>query len=178
MVLPAGKEIRIFGDGEGDVTVSLCGNRAQGVCSDGKWEAVLPPMTYGGPHEIRIELDGEAVTLENVYVGKVYIFAGQSNMQFKLHESSTSVDECEPTELLRLFSTGRLESGEFFFPQALNAKLSKTRSINAINLFFIFSSPQYMLFLILLYNFFLFVSTVLAILIKKIGEEKFFAILI
>lgn len=117
MVLPAGKEIRIFGEGEGDVTVSLCGNRAQGVCSDGKWEAVLPPMTYGGPYEIRIELDGEAVTLENVYVGKVYIFAGQSNMQFKLHESSTSVDECEPTELLRLFSTGRLESGEFFFPQ-------------------------------------------------------------
>ena len=99
MVLPAGKEIRIFGEGEGNVTVTLCGNTAKGVCSDGKWEAVLPPMTYGGPYEMRIELDGEAVTHENVYIGKVYIFAGQSNMQFKLHESATSVNECTPRRL-------------------------------------------------------------------------------
>lgn len=116
MVLPAGKEIRIFGEGEGSATVSLCGTTAHAVCANGRWEASLSPMTYGGPYEMKIDLDGERIILENLYIGKVYIFAGQSNMQFKLHESTTSPLDCKPSRLMRLFSTERMEQGEFFSP--------------------------------------------------------------
>ena len=113
-VFPEGKEIRIFGDGEGTAKVSFCGATAHAVSVGGRWEAVLPAMERGGPYTLELELNGEHTALEGIYIGKVYIFAGQSNMQFKLYESTTSPEACRPSPKMRLFSTDRLEQGEPF----------------------------------------------------------------
>ena len=44
MVLPANKPLRIFGEGDKAVTVSLSGQTAEAVPCEGKWQAQLSPM--------------------------------------------------------------------------------------------------------------------------------------
>ncbi len=114
MVLQAGKPIRFFGEGEGNVSVSLCSKTAKAVCGNGKWLIELEPMEAGGPYTVEIDLDGEKILLDDVYIGDVYIVAGQSNHQFKLYESTTP--NGKNIDRLRLFSSPRLESGEPFTP--------------------------------------------------------------
>ena len=114
MVLQADKPIRFFGEGEGDVTVSLCSKTAKAVCNNGKWLAELEPMKAGGPYTVEIDLDGEKILLDDVYIGDVYIVAGQSNHQFKL--GTTTTPNGKNIDRLRLFSSPRLEAGEPFTP--------------------------------------------------------------
>ena len=54
--------------------------------------------------------------LENIYVGDVYLFAGQSNMQFKLKESTAPAEMYESNDMLRMFSTDRIEKTDRFTP--------------------------------------------------------------
>ncbi len=114
MVLQANKPVRFFGEGEGDITVSLCSKTAKATCKDGKWIAELEPMEAGGPYTVEIDLDGEKISLDDVYIGDVYIVAGQSNHQFKL--GTTTTPNGKDIDRLRLFSSPRLEEGEPFKP--------------------------------------------------------------
>lgn len=59
-------------------------------------------------------MNEETILLEDVCIGYVYLFAGQSNMQFKLRESNTSSDQWNTESMLRLFSTDRIEANEVF----------------------------------------------------------------
>jgi hypothetical protein len=54
MVLQAGKPIRIFGTGDGHVSVSFCGDISEADSAEGKWLAELPAREYGGPYEMKI----------------------------------------------------------------------------------------------------------------------------
>ena len=45
----------------------------------GRWRVSLPTPEAGGPYSITIS-DGEALTLQNVMLGEVWICSGQSNM--------------------------------------------------------------------------------------------------
>ena len=54
MVLAAGKPIRVFGEGNGKVEVTFCGNTAASNAKDSKWLVELPSMEYGGPYEMEI----------------------------------------------------------------------------------------------------------------------------
>lgn len=114
MVLQANKPVRFFGEGEGEITVSLCSKTAKATCNNGKWIAELEPLEYGGPYTVEIGLNGEKISLSDVYLGDVYIVAGQSNHQFKLFESTTP--KGKNIDRMRLFSSPRLEAGEPFSP--------------------------------------------------------------
>lgn len=114
MVLQANKPVRFFGEGEGDITVSLCSKTAKATCNNGKWMAELEPFEYGGPYTATVDLNGEKISLTDVYLGDVYIVAGQSNHQFKLCESTTP--KGKNIDRMRLFSSPRLEAGEPFSP--------------------------------------------------------------
>ena len=103
MVLPMDKPIRVFGTGEGKAVVHLLDHVAEAVCKDGKWVATLPPVAAGGPYEMKVELNGEAVTLTDVYVGKVILYCGQSNNVVPLKESATPEELKSPPSSLRLF---------------------------------------------------------------------------
>ena len=109
MVLPAGKQLRVFGTGEGTAVVRFNGAMARGVSSNGTWCATLPPQTYGGPYSLVMDLGDRTVTCEDVYVGEVYILAGQSNMQFKLEESTTPKEFYADVPLMRSFTAPRPE---------------------------------------------------------------------
>ena len=120
MVLPAGKNIRFFGDGSGKVSVSFNGVEKSLETKEDSWVLELPPFDYGGPYDVKVTMNDEEVILQDVYVGEVYLFAGQSNLQFKTQESPFIPGPYPDDEKLRLFSTERLEVGmygEFFFPE-------------------------------------------------------------
>ena len=116
MVLAANKPIRVFGTGCGQATVRFLGIEKNVVSDDGQWCVELPAMGYGGPYEMEIELDGAPQLLEDVYVGEVLLLHGQSNIQFRLGESSYPAEQYEACPRLRLFSAPKYVNGEVKSP--------------------------------------------------------------
>lgn len=93
MVLQRDQPIRVWGTGEGEVTISLGGNCVRATCADGKWQAVLNPLPAGGPYELTVQSAHETRTIRDVLVGDVWIAAGQSNMEFPLLCEMRGLDE-------------------------------------------------------------------------------------
>lgn len=89
MVLQREKNINIWGTGtEGSrVTVTLAGLSESANTTDGKWIAVLPSMTAGGPYVINISDGHNSITFDNVMIGEVWLAGGQSNMELELRKS-------------------------------------------------------------------------------------------
>ena len=113
MVLQANAPVRFFGDGCGKAAVTLDGVRKE-TQADGKWLIEFDPFEYGGPYDITVELDGIFMTLKNVYFGDVILLGGQSNMQFKLWESSEPKENYKGNDNVRLYTVDRMEGGEPF----------------------------------------------------------------
>lgn len=113
MVLQANAPVRFFGDGCGKVAVTLDGAHKE-TEADGKWLIEFDPFDYGGPYDITVELDGIFMTLKNVYFGDVILLGGQSNMQFKLWESSEPKENYKGNDNVRLYTVDRMETGERF----------------------------------------------------------------
>ena len=113
MVLQALAPVRFFGDGCGKVAVTLDGVRKEAE-ADGEWLVEFEPFDYGGPFDITVELDGAFIVLRDVYFGDVILLGGQSNMQFKLYESSESKENYRANEDVRLYTVDRMETGERF----------------------------------------------------------------
>lgn len=81
-VLQRGVKVPIFGTGDAgdEVTVEFQGKSASTKVKDGKWRVELGPLEAGGPHTLA--LSGTTSSLvRNVYVGDVWVCAGESNMQ-------------------------------------------------------------------------------------------------
>lgn len=114
MVFQANKPIRIFGDGTGECKISFCGNTKKVVSTTDKWITEFEPMEYGGPYELIFSTSDKEVVLEDIYVGEVYIFAGQSNVQFKYKEATKSQNEHNPGDMVRFFVCDRLEEGDLY----------------------------------------------------------------
>jgi sialate O-acetylesterase len=57
--------------------------RQAGGIADGKWEATLSDIQAGGPYKVEFRVEGtrDTVTVDPVFVGDLWILAGQSNMQ-------------------------------------------------------------------------------------------------
>ena len=109
MVFQANLPIRIFGEGEGAIAVTLGGNtHSQSFVGD-SWLIELPPMDYGGPYEIKIYLNGEEKKLSNVYFGDVLLCTGQSNMQFKYCDEVSEKDEVD-NPLIRYYVSDKVQA--------------------------------------------------------------------
>ena len=116
MVFAAGKPIRVFGTGDGEVSVSFCGKTAKSESIYGKWCVVLPACDAGGPFEMTVEMPGgKRRIIRDVAVGEVLVMAGQSNMQFKLGESTTNPTTWNSDPMIREFTTTRLERQEPYY---------------------------------------------------------------
>ena len=87
MVLQRGKPIPVFGPGGGTGKVTFCGTTVSFEAQDG-WRIHLPAMEAGGPYEMTVTLNDETITLNDILVGDVYLAGGQSNMQFRVEEST------------------------------------------------------------------------------------------
>ncbi|MBQ8885129.1 MAG: hypothetical protein IJY62_01975 [Clostridia bacterium] len=105
-VFPANKPVRIYGEGVGTVTVSL-GNTCVSTEANGRWLVTFPPLPHGGPFALVVTCGNETVVLKDIYLGEVYLLSGQSNMEFKLHESTRPQAEYKSDEKIRLFTSDR-----------------------------------------------------------------------
>lgn len=119
MVFAADLPIRVYGEGKGAATIHFADQKKSFVSNEDTWLVELEPMSYGGPYTLTVVLEGETITLQDIYIGDVYLFAGQSNMEWKLKQTNTPVEKWEDNPLLRLFCAPRLgeeAKGERFSP--------------------------------------------------------------
>ena len=117
MVLQANKPVNVFGSGDGIVKVEIGGCLTEAKVSN-NWVVTLPPYDYSGPHTIKITMNEETVILHDVYFGDVLLMAGQSNIEFKLGESTYNKSDYKDNDLVRLFSSEKTtKKGEFFHPE-------------------------------------------------------------
>ncbi|MBN1416826.1 MAG: T9SS type A sorting domain-containing protein [Bacteroidales bacterium] len=96
MVLQRDLEIPVWGTaGVGDTVIVILNAVSDSAFADseGKWEARLPVMTAGGPYTMTLVCKGNTLTRTNVYIGDVWLAAGQSNMEFKLSQSDGAAAE-------------------------------------------------------------------------------------
>lgn len=117
LVFAKGKPIRIFGTGKGTGEITFMGITKSVVSKGDFWQVEFPKSNYGGPYTLTATLNGETTVLNNIYIGEVFVFAGQSNLQFKLQSSTSPKELYETNSLLRLYSPNRLDNEEFFFPK-------------------------------------------------------------
>ena len=110
MILQGNKKIKVFGKGQGKVTVCF-ENETVSIFSDSEdWEITLSPHAYGGPYTMSVTLDAQLINITDIYVGDVYFLGGQSNMQFKMFERKEPSDVYEDNESVRLFTVDRMEN--------------------------------------------------------------------
>ena len=58
----------------------------------GQWSLYLSPGTAGGPFELTVK-GSNALTLEDVLVGDVWVASGQSNMEFQMRKAATAATD-------------------------------------------------------------------------------------
>lgn len=96
MVLQREKPIHIWGwtDPDSSVDVSLAG-KSETVKSDdkGRFDAKLPALKAGGPHELKIASGDQTLTYKDVLIGEVWLCSGQSNMQMAVGQSNDGMVE-------------------------------------------------------------------------------------
>jgi sialate O-acetylesterase len=89
MVLQRQAPIRVWGHAAPSevVRLSLAGHqRTAQAARDGRWSVLLPALPAGGPHEL-VARGSNTVVLRDVWVGELWLIAGQSNMEWPLSET-------------------------------------------------------------------------------------------
>lgn len=86
MVLQREKEIAVFGQADGEVSVSLGHYKVKAQSRQERFLVFLPPMEAGGPYTMTIRCGSEEIALQDVMIGEVFICGGQSNMEFRLRD--------------------------------------------------------------------------------------------
>jgi len=68
--------------------ITFDGQRASALANaEGRWLATLPAHRAGGPFVLQVQGDGGTLTVNDVWVGDVWLASGQSNMEFPLIKS-------------------------------------------------------------------------------------------
>ncbi len=91
MVLQRNKPIKISGIANAQDVLEIKFNgqkKSIQVPKNGKWEVVFSPMKAGGPHKLTIKSKlSDDITINQVYIGEVWLASGQSNMEWKVNQS-------------------------------------------------------------------------------------------
>lgn len=117
MVFAANKPIRIYGEGCGSAEIHFAEYHCKVVSEGGVWQIQFPPLPYGGPYTLTLIQQNDTYELNDIYIGEVYLLGGQSNMEFKLSESSTLPEKWHSNNMLRLFSPNRIAGGDGYSPE-------------------------------------------------------------
>lgn len=114
MVFAANKPIRIYGYGKGEAVVTFAGEEKKIISDTDEWLVEFQPMNYGGPYLLKFKSDTYDVILDDIYVGEVYLFSGQSNAELPMRETNIREEEYVDEKRLRLFTVDRLAESNFF----------------------------------------------------------------
>lgn len=114
MVLQQGQAVPIWGTGSNGevVSVSFNGQNISTTVSNGKWKIVLDTMNYGGPYKMVVQ-GANIITLQDIYVGEVWLCSGQSNMEYSLPDSEA------PTVSNPLIRTIKIPKSNGYIPSPL-----------------------------------------------------------
>ncbi|MGN1118861.1 MAG: sialate O-acetylesterase [Oscillospiraceae bacterium] len=125
MVLQRGKNINVFGTGEDGtrITVGLLGRKASCTVKNGRWLAVLPPMSETDNTELTVTDGTDTVVFYNVAVGEVWLAGGQSNMEFELRNCTGGSDALQNDDKdsevrVRFFYTPKKTVGDDDYEQS------------------------------------------------------------
>jgi sialate O-acetylesterase len=79
------------------LTVAFAGaTRSVGAGPDGRWQAVFPPQSQGGPYSLEVTGAGDAsARSSDLAIGDVWLCSGQSNMEYPLHRALNGEGEVE-----------------------------------------------------------------------------------
>lgn len=108
MVLQRYRPLPIHGqaDAGDEVRVEIAGNTITAKADNrGRWTATLPPMSATTGLTLRISDGDKTLEYNDVAVGEVWLASGQSNMAFRLDESTTAKEDIAASadSLLRFF---------------------------------------------------------------------------
>jgi len=90
MVLQQKSKVLVWGTSKAGETIEITiqNKTFKGkTSSDGTWEITLNKLQAGGPFTLTASTGTQTINLKEVYVGEVWIAAGQSNMAFTLDKS-------------------------------------------------------------------------------------------
>jgi len=87
------------------VTVEFQGQKVSAVTANGKWMITLKSLKAGGPFEMKIS-GADTVTIKNVLVGEVWLCSGQSNMAWRLNQTTNAETDIAAAKYpnIRLFT--------------------------------------------------------------------------
>ncbi|MEP7338132.1 MAG: sialate O-acetylesterase [Acidobacteriota bacterium] len=87
------------------VTVEFQGQKVSAVTANGKWLVTLKSLKAGGPFEMNIS-GVNTVTIKNVLVGEVWLCSGQSNMAWRLSQTTNAETDIAAAKYpnIRLFT--------------------------------------------------------------------------
>lgn len=88
-VIQRNRPIKIWGNSMSDdtVTVTFAHQEESVKVKDGKWQVDLSEMDAGGPYTLRIKDSSQTIEYSDIFVGEVFIVAGQSNAEMPLKET-------------------------------------------------------------------------------------------
>lgn len=93
MVLQRNKDIIISGEAKGEVlTLSMNHRKYHSEIADGRWSICVRFDQAGGPYDMEIQSEYEKALLQDVFVGDVFLAAGQSNMELPLYQTHDEKD--------------------------------------------------------------------------------------
>ena len=114
MVFAAKKPIRVYGEGKGTAEITFAGFKKTVISVSENWEIEFEPMEHGGPYTLEALFGDDIIIFDNIYVGEVFLFAGQSNMEFKMRDSKTPQELYCSNDMLRLYSTDTIKNSDRF----------------------------------------------------------------
>jgi sialate O-acetylesterase len=108
MVLQQQMPIPVYGTANANDTVTVIFDREQKIIkadSYGKWKVEFKERKAGGPFEIQVATVEKELLFKDIYIGEVWLCAGQSNMAFPLKNSQGGQQEGQHANnsMIRLF---------------------------------------------------------------------------
>jgi sialate O-acetylesterase len=73
--------------------VTFLGKTYESRNADGKWLITLNPSPAGGPYTMNIVSDNESVSIKDIYIGDLWLCAGQSNMELMMQRLRDNYSE-------------------------------------------------------------------------------------
>ncbi|UKS26989.1 RICIN domain-containing protein [Paenibacillus sp. HWE-109] len=124
MVLQQGKNHVIWGKGIAGTTLTVkltngtsLSQKNTVVDANGNWMTSLPPLPAGGPYTLTIQSRGYGKTIADVYVGDVFVLAGQSNMEWSYADSlfKSYIPPLPTNPMIKHFQLAQIDASETRF---------------------------------------------------------------
>ena len=111
MVLQRNEPLPIWGfaDPGEKVTVAIAGQQIATIADDaGNWRVELDALKAGGPHRLKIK-GNNTISIDDVYVGEVWLCSGQSNMEWRVASANNAEAEMAAADLpmIRMYTAER-----------------------------------------------------------------------